>query len=419
MRVLCLTNFYPPHEIGGEAQSCQDVVQALRMRGHQVAVLTSTHGVRGAAPSRDGVIRELKLEMELGSLHAVRFFVSRRRREVACHKVLQRAVGRWSPDVLFVWGMWNLPRSVLSLAEDLRPGKVAYRFADYWATLPSQHEMYWRGASGRPGMAWLKRSLAGLALSQIAAEAPPAPLNLQNAYCISLSMRRSLIGKGLRLEGAPVTYNGVDTELFHPRPPRARQMRPLNLVYAGRLAAEKGVHTAVEAMALLVAAGHGACVRLAIIGGGEGGYPARLQDEVISIGLSDYVSFRGSVAKPDMPAALREFDALLFTSTWSEPFGRVLIEAMASGLALVAAKVGAVPEIATDGEDALFFAPGDAADLAAKVRRLIDDPSLGERLAVAGRRTVEERFTKVRMVEEVEAYLNEAARGMAPISVGA
>ncbi len=412
MRILCLTNFYPPHEIGGEEQSCHDVVQALKARGHTVAVLTSTHGFRGKQKPERGVCRELHLEMEIGSpLHPVRFFLTRRQRERQSLARLQEMVQQFDPEVIFIWGMWNLPRSLPALVESLRPGRVLYRFADYWPTLPSQHEFYWQA----PGRYWLtrplKKALGSLALTRLNRELTPV-LRFEHAYCISAAMRQELVKKGVPVEHARIIHNGVDTERFRPRPniqAGTDNRKGLALLYAGRIVEEKGVHAAVEAMACLAQRRGADQVTLTLVGPASPEYYARLQMLVSQYGLDSCVSFRSPAPKEAMPALLREYDVLLFPPIWPEPFGRILIEAMASGLAVICTPVGGVPEIVTDERDGLFFAPEDAEGLASQIERLLRDPSLRYRLAQAARRTVEERFSLSRMVDQVEAYLEEIA----------
>jgi glycosyltransferase involved in cell wall biosynthesis len=75
-----------------------------------------------------------------------------------------------------------------------------------------------------------------------------------------------------------------------------------------------------------------------------------------------------------------------------EPFGRAVIEAMALARPVVGGNNGGIPEIATDGVDALLVPPRDPVALADALERLLDDPDLRRKVAEAGRRTVERRF---------------------------
>ncbi|HZJ24036.1 MAG TPA: glycosyltransferase family 4 protein, partial [Anaerolineales bacterium] len=104
------------------------------------------------------------------------------------------------------------------------------------------------------------------------------------------------------------------------------------------------------------------------------------------------------------------FDVLVLPSLWPEPFARVVLEGMVSGLVVIATPTGGTTEILTDGENGLLFAAGDAEDLAQKIICLATDPKLRRRLALAGQQTVIERFTKTKMMDEIESYLQEVFR---------
>ena len=152
MKLLFLTNFYPPASRGGYEQWCQEVAEGLRNRGHDILVLTSRYGQdQDEKAEPGGIQRKLHLEMDLTPLlHSLRFFVGRVTRERANLAYLRQLIEDFAPDIVFIWGMWNLPRSLAESAEDMRPGRVVYYVADYWPTLPSQHEFYWQS----PGRHW-------------------------------------------------------------------------------------------------------------------------------------------------------------------------------------------------------------------------------------------------------------------------
>ena len=152
MRILCLSNFYPPVSRGGYEQWCQEVADGLATRGHDVTVLTSEFRraeVSDAEPA--WVHRDLHLEMEIASLSNVfHFFVSRKAREQENRSALERHVKERDPDAILIWGMWNVHRSLAALAEQLLPGRVVYYMGDYWPTLPGQFEKYWSAPARNP-----------------------------------------------------------------------------------------------------------------------------------------------------------------------------------------------------------------------------------------------------------------------------
>lgn len=412
MRILCLTNFYPPYEIGGEEQSCYDVMQQLKKRGHRVKVLTSRHGLAGSSEGETDVMRQLYLEMELNSrLVPLRFFFLRRQREQANLRVLREVVQGFNPDVIFMGPLWNIPRSVPALAEQLCPGRVLYRFGSYWPALPSQHVHYWQ-APPKGGINRVIKPLLGrMALRRLEKGYPLPQLTYPHAYCISQAVRQGLVERGIPLESAPIIHNGVDTAVFYPKDNLDTAPEGLRLLYAGRICWDKGVHTAVEALDILVKQRAEQRVTLHIAGFQDPTYTADLRKYVTEHRLEPWVTFGGAVPKQHMPELLRAHDALVFPSIWPEPFGRSLIEAMASGLPVLCTPVGGVPEVVGNGNEGLYFAPGDASDLVLQINRLLHDRDLCMRLAQAGAERVRAYFDLNVTMSQIENLLFDVVDG--------
>lgn len=412
MRILFLTNFYPPHGSGGEEQSCRQVVEGLKQRGHATLILTSMHGSNNSSVEADGIYRSLYLEMDLVPWrHGLTFFTRRRARERHNLQCFERVVAQFEPDVVFIWGMWNLPKSLPALAEARYPDRVGYRFATYWPTLPSQHEFYWRARGRNWYSRPAKRILGHVALAMLARENSHPPLSFKHAICVSAATRDRLVEAGIPITNARIIYTGLDVtpyldgEAHQP----VRENRSLNLLYAGRLSPDKGVDTAIKAMAKVVFEQGQRGVKLALAGSGSTDYENDLRRLVNQAGLRDYAEFLGWVPPEEMPTLLGEFDVLLVPSIWAEPFARVVLEGMIAGLVVVATPTGGTPEIVLDGQNGLLFTPGDPDDLARKITQLVVDPATRRKLARSGQLTIRERFTMPRMIDEIERFLQEVA----------
>lgn len=417
MRVLVLTNFYPPHELGGQGKSCQQVVEGLKRRGHETLVVTSTHGAGSAAAAEDGVLRSLYLEMDLTPLkHGVTFFTRRKQREAHNLRELDRVIDHFRPDVVFVWGMWNIPRSTPVFVERKRPGRVAYRFAEYWPLLPSQHENYWKA----PGLHWATRLpkwfLSRIALAMLARERRQYELKFEHAMCVSASTRQVLVEGGVPVAHARVIHTGLDIGPFEKvrSEKKPAQNGSLRVLYAGRLAVEKGIETALEAMIHLVRDQGRKEIYFDLAGSGEARYLNQLKAEVSQRGVGPFVTFLGRVPTAEMPALMQSYDVLLVPSIWPEPFARVVLEGMVSSLVVIAAPTGGTKEIVVHEENGLLFPAGDSRALADRIAQMADDPALRQKLAEAGRRTVLEGFTEERMMDEIEAFLLEIAGETSP-----
>lgn len=168
-------------------------------------------------------------------------------------------------------------------------------------------------------------------------------------------------------------------------PPRREMVFTVGVV--GRLAEWKGQHVFLDAFAQ---AFRGRPARAWLVGSamfGEDGYEQRLRAQVERLGLAGQVEFRGF--REQVGAELAEMDVVVHCSVLPEPFGQVVIEAMAAGRPVIASAEGGPAEVVTDGVDGLLVPPRDPALLAAALRRLFEDPGLRQRLASAGRETAQ------------------------------
>ena len=219
-------------------------------------------------------------------------------------------------------------------------------------------------------------------------------------------LRAEFAQRGISVQNASIIYGAVDTACYQFQPNRVKNATDsLRLLFIGRLTGEKGVETAIDAVALLANQHKVRQLELIIVGSGEPAYEVALQERVREAGIASLVEFRGSLPKAAMPAVYQDADVLLFASIWQEPFGRVPVEAMASGLAVIGTAVGGAAEVLSDGQNALLFASGDAAELATRILELVEEPELRQALVARGYRTAIDKFDIGRMSSEIAEYL--------------
>ncbi len=141
MKVLFLSNMYPPHVIGGYEALCQEAVEGFARLGHQVSVLTSTYGYDREF-SEGNIHRLLSLEGDLQfyKMKDAWSYPQRRQRNL---EHLRRLVAAEKPDIIFIWGMWNLSRSVALEAERLMGPRVVYYLANPWPIEANMHQQFW------------------------------------------------------------------------------------------------------------------------------------------------------------------------------------------------------------------------------------------------------------------------------------
>jgi glycosyltransferase involved in cell wall biosynthesis len=201
--------------------------------------------------------------------------------------------------------------------------------------------------------------------------------------CISAPIAEELRSRGV--ERVEVAWRGgVDTSLFHPgQASRAMRERltgghpdaPL-VISVGRLSAEKGLEIFASMLPHLPG------MHLAFIG--DGPHRSSLEQQLAGA----HVHFTGYLAGADLAGAVASADVLVFPSQ-TDTLGLVLLESMAAGTPVVAARCGGAPDIVRHGFNGLLFAPGDAAAAAACVRHVVHDPLQRELIRVAGRHEAE------------------------------
>ncbi len=195
---------------------------------------------------------------------------------------------------------------------------------------------------------------------------------------------------------------GFDTEIYSrsmPRPKRGKN-DPFRLGFLGRLKEEKGLNLMIDALTSLP----DYCQAVFI---GQGPMKGALEEQAARLGLSHRVIFKPGVPTDQVPYELEQLDVLVLPSVsrpnWTEQFGRVLAEAMSCETPVIGSTCGEIPYVIGDG--GLIFKEGDAQELAARVRELLEDPILYATIARRGRQRVLENYTQGRIARQTyEVY---------------
>ena len=189
--------------------------------------------------------------------------------------------------------------------------------------------------------------------------------------------RRQFVGFGIAPDRLVVKPN------FMPSAPEPGSGKGGYALFVGRLAPEKGVRTLLRAWATLAGT-----LPLRIIGEGA------LEPEVRAAAAArPDIAWLGQRPVEAVYSAMADAAMLIFPSEWLEGFPRVLVEALAIGTPVIAARIGAAEEIVHDGRTGLFFRPGDADDLARKVRFLAGDGEAAASMRHHARAEYESKYT--------------------------
>ena len=215
-----------------------------------------------------------------------------------------------------------------------------------------------------------------------------------------------------------VVYNGLDTQRFRPR--KRKSAAPSTIGMIGQITPWKAQDDAIRCVAAVRASGLDARLKIAgsakFVGRGRrydnASYERDLHELARELAVAHAVDFLGEVE--DVGGLLEELDLVLVPS-WEEPFGRVIIEAMATGVPPVATDRGGPPEIITDGVDGLLLPPRQPDRWAEAVVALLRRPDELRKMGEAARLTAQ-RFARDRhVVAVIRAY--DAARRSASFTL--
>ncbi|MCC7002406.1 MAG: glycosyltransferase family 1 protein [Gemmatimonadaceae bacterium] len=353
MRILFCTDSYPP-QVNGVSVVTALSVEGLRARGWDCEVVAPRYPA-GTGPADQQVIADDPRTTSLPSAplpcyREIRLALPRR-------DVVRHVVDRFTPDLIHASTEFVIGR----LGASIGARRGIPLCTSYHTDFAKYTDAY--------GVGFLReRVRASIARFHQGAE---------RIYTPSESAKADLLALGLR--DIEVWGRGVDTVLFNPgrRSLVARERihvgHGFTFLYVGRLAPEKHVPLLLAAFASLARSMPEGTVRLIVAGAGPS--TSELRERA-----GPSVSFLGTLDRQrELPALYASADAFVFAST-TETLGLVVLEAMASGLPVIATPAGGVAELLRDEQNGLAFAPGDVAACAAQMRRLVEDRALVCRL---------------------------------------
>lgn len=391
MRVLLVTPKWAAEDAYGGERSLRLLAETLAERGHDVRVAAGE--VPGPDPPPEAV-----------------------RRTPMTVRGIWGALREADPDVLHVYNMGALVPAAIAGALARVP-RVATANS-YWATCLFA-DMTYGDDELCPGcsMAGIRRDYRTRSPGMIGRKVPTpvgraevarrtwALNRYHRVVTLSEASATQMQRGGLRNHGVEVVPNMVHPEDLETAPPDRLADEP-RIVYAGQLKRVKGIHHLLEALPRVRQEVPDAHLEVA----GDGPEDPRLRNQAEELGLDQAVRFRGRVAGDTLREMYRSARCLAFPVVWHEPFGRVLLEAWAHGLPVVATTRGGPGDVVADGETGLLAPPRDPEALADRLVRVLRDDDLARALREAGRREVAS-YAPGEVVGRYEAIYEDVARG--------
>ena len=231
--------------------------------------------------------------------------------------------------------------------------------------------------------------------------------------------RDLLVQRGVPPEKVTTVYNGVDVERFERARPARDRIRgewslpdgTMLLGVVARLSRLKGYEVMLDALKSLTRDAPPWKAVFVGVNVEEPDYVAWLKSRVEELGLGDRVIFAGY--REDIPEILSALDVFVLSSL-VEPFGTVVIEAMAAGKPVIATRTRGPAEMLEDGVTGAFVPPGEAPAMASAIRALLGDAPRARAMGEAARADVARRFSLAAMMSGLDAACLAAAPSMSP-----
>ena len=383
MRLLLITNLYPPQELGGYGRCMADFAWGLQQRGHILQVISSDApylGPSSAGPSGEPVDRRLQLKGSFqGGVRQLQEPAARAAVDTNNHALLKHWIDKGAWDGILLGNLDLLGTELL--APLLESG------------LPLLHHI-------------------GFVTPPYPPEQMPPKSSRYRVLAASSAVRECLKNAGMPVNDAAVIYPGARVDLFGadrlgrplPPAPNGTAIRPLRVCFAGLQMSSKGPHTLLEALLLLKR--KGVAIHAMFAGGAfQGDYAEQLREFCSNHQLNTQVDFLPQLSREQLARFFLLNHVCVFPSLHPEAFGIVAAEAMASGLALVSTGVGGSSEVLEDGVSGLHYPAGNSTALAERLERLVYDPALPLRLQRAGEQRVRGHFSVDASVHQLESLL--------------
>lgn len=402
MRVLVITNLYPPFHRSGYERGCHDIVDSLKNRQHHIKVLTSTHGIRGTQVDGD-IHRMLTIDFKDAPDWKDVFL-----KEFINQTIFKKICLDFRPEISIFFNLSHISISLYSIAEEMGLPACSY-YANNWFVTREKDQWHQLWPEGERGFKILRLLAHRFRLLPPRQTFPSTFSIFANGYLKNLAIEL----KNTTSDAMVIPW-GIDTKRY---PYKKRQSpKPSRLLYVGQIQPDEGIDDIIKALSLL----HRKCGQhsssLTIAGDEKSSpdYAAYLKNLADKLGVMQNLSFIGFVPQKDMPNLYHAHDILVSSSHSEQSSGRTLLEAMSSGTAVVSASIENNAEILEDEINALLFPKYNLDLFAEQIQRLLEDNKLRESIRMNARNTVERKFPIERSIDSLEKALRTTAEKAKP-----
>jgi len=372
MRILTISNYYPPHFIGGYEIACKETMDFLKEQGHEVLVICSDY------KKTNVVEKQIERTMRITNYNTSSY-LSKKQDEHHNYTIVKKAIQSFEPDLVYYWSLRGLGIKILKNTEEIKIPKV-FEIGDFWM------QGYMQKGSK------IKETLKQLL---------PLPFIDKKDFDFSPSI---CVSKWIE-EEMKVRYNTNESYVI----PNATTIPPfiekknqnLEFIFAGRVEEEKGIHIAIESLNQFTHKYPGQDFSFKIYGGGDESYIQKCK--TLAQPLGSKISFKGQVK--DRKEIYETASILLMPTLMREPFGLVVIEAMAYKCAVIATNAYGPAEIIKDQRTGLLFNVEESNNLFHKIEELYLNPILLKKLQENAYQDVLKNYSVPIVKNRVEARI--------------
>lgn len=397
MRILIVSNLFPPDYDGGLEINAWKIARALRARGHDVQAVTSKFrpGFQPKEPDPDWVHRIFDFLIPIPDVKkgkAARFEVMGklaarvrigRPNGAALTRHLE-AMPRY--DLVYPFGLHQIGLSTMLPAAEAKLATMwhcgDHFIADHFAQVHISR-------------------LYRLMLEKVLKKDTDREkqVDFRHMAFVSRFLLEHFIEKDFRPANPYIIPRGVDFNLGVD----VDRQRDNLFFMACRIDPTKGVHHGVEAARQLACIAPELDWRLEIAGTGDAEYRRTLEKQIEVEGLAARVRFIGKLTREETLAKIRNARAFLSTSVWGEPFANTIIETLGSGTPLIGAVAGSILEVVEPDVSALTYERNSPGELAVHMERILRDSDKARDLAEQGLTVIRERYTLDKIMDLTEA----------------
>ena len=402
MRILFISNLYPPYHKRGYEMDYQDIVESLKNRQHQIQVLTSAYGLKKTQID-NSTHRMLTINFEDSADWKDVFL-----KELVNQTVFKKTCLDFRPEICFFFNLSYVSLSLYSLAMEMDLPACFY-YANNWFVTREKDQWHQLWPKGEKGFRILRYLTTRFKLLSPQQPLPSAYSVFANSYLKNLALEFNTT-----TPDTIVIPCGVNVNRFPYN--KTKSQKPNRLLYVGQIHPDKGIEDALKALFLLNRRYRENPLSLTIAGDEISApyYVAHLRDLADKLGIIKELEFVGFIPQQEMPDLYHSHDIFVSPSHAEESSTRALLEAMSSGMAIVSTSTASKSEILEDGANALLYPKDNPDACAEKIQRLIEETTLMESIRMSARSTVDRKYQLSQSVDSIEQILNKIAETAKP-----